>query len=65
MASIGGTHEERILSKRNLAVADAVNAVAEARGARTSQVAIAWVLAQQRRAVTIPIVGVRTEAQLL
>lgn len=64
LASIGGTHEERTLSKRNLAVADAVNAVAEARGASTSQVAIAWVLAQQRRAVTIPIVGVRTEAQL-
>jgi diketogulonate reductase-like aldo/keto reductase len=27
-------------------------------------VAIAWVLAQQRRAVTIPIVGARTEIQL-
>ncbi len=38
--------------------------MAEARGASASQVAIAWVRAQQRRAVTIPIVGVRSEAQL-
>lgn len=42
-----------------------MNAVAEARGASASQVALAWVCAQQQRAVTIPIVGVRTEAQVL
>jgi aryl-alcohol dehydrogenase-like predicted oxidoreductase len=64
LAGIGGAHEQRTLSDRNLAIADAVNAVAEARGATASQVAIAWVLAQQRRAVTIPIVGARTEIQL-
>ncbi len=52
------------LSERDLAIADTLNAVAQARGATASQVAIAWVRAQQRRAVTIPIVGVRTEAQL-
>jgi aryl-alcohol dehydrogenase-like predicted oxidoreductase len=54
----------RTLSERNLAIADALNVVAEARGASASQVAIAWVRAQQRRAVTIPIIGVRTDAQL-
>ena len=64
LAGIGGTYEERTLSERNLAIADAVNQVAEARGVSASQVAIAWVRAQQQRAVTIPIVGVRTEAQL-
>ena len=65
LAGIGGAHEQRTLSERNLAIADAVNAVADGRGASTSQVALAWVRAQQRRAVTIPIVGVRTEAQLV
>jgi len=64
VAGIGGAYEERTLSQRNLAIADAVNQVAHARGASTSQIAIAWVRAQQQRAVTIPIVGVRTEAQL-
>ena len=64
LAGIGGAHAQRKLSERNLAIADTLNAVAEARGASAGQVAIAWVRAQQRRAVTIPIVGVRTEAQL-
>ncbi|WP_041731835.1 aldo/keto reductase [Conexibacter woesei] len=54
----------RELSAHDLAVADALNAVAEARGAGASQVALAWLRAQQHRAVTIPIVGARTEAQL-
>lgn len=54
----------RDVSERDLAIADVLNQVAEARGASASQVAIAWLRAQQRRAVTIPIVGVRTEAQL-
>ncbi|MFL6075296.1 MAG: aldo/keto reductase [Mycobacteriales bacterium] len=52
------------LSDRNLAVADAVNQVAAARGARSAQVALAWVRAQQDRAVIVPIVGARTPAQL-
>ncbi|MGI8519911.1 MAG: aldo/keto reductase [Actinomycetota bacterium] len=55
----------RTLSESKLAIADALNSVAEARGSSASQVALAWVRAQQRRAVTIPIVGVRTEAQLV
>jgi aryl-alcohol dehydrogenase-like predicted oxidoreductase len=44
---------ERV-TERNLAIADAE------RGASPAQVAIAWVLAQQPRAVVIPIVGART-----
>ena len=42
------------ISERDLAIADALNAVAEGRGASAGQVAIAWVRAQQRRAPTIP-----------
>jgi aryl-alcohol dehydrogenase-like predicted oxidoreductase len=64
LAGIGGSHAQRKLSDRNLAIADTLNAVAEGRGATASQVAIAWVRAQQQRAVTIPIMGVRTQAQL-
>lgn len=42
-----------------------VNEVATERGATGTQVAVAWVLAQRRhRGVVIPILGVRTEAQL-
>jgi len=59
-----GRRAGRAVSERDLGIADALNTVAEARGASASQVAIAWVRAQQRRAVTIPIVGVRSEAQL-
>ncbi len=65
VAGIGGAYEQRTLSERNLvAIADTVNQIAEARGASASQVAIAWVRAQQHRAVIIPIVGTRTDAQL-
>lgn len=65
LAGIGGRHEENATSGRNLAIADAVNAVAAERGVSATQVAIAWVLAQRRRrGVVIPIVGARTEPQL-
>ena len=61
LAGIGGRHEENATSGRNLAIADAVNAVAAERGVSATQVAIAWVLAQRRRrGVVIPIVGART-----
>jgi aryl-alcohol dehydrogenase-like predicted oxidoreductase len=60
-----GRQAGRSVSERNLAIADALNAVAEARGASAGQVAIAWVRGQQRRAVTIPIVGARTEVHLV
>lgn len=53
------------LSERNLVIANAVKEIAETRGASASQVAIARVRAQQWRAVTIPIVGVRTETQIV
>jgi aryl-alcohol dehydrogenase-like predicted oxidoreductase len=63
VAGIGGAYTQRTLSERNLAIVDTVNQIAQARGASTSQIAVAWVRAQQR-AVTIPIIGVRTETQL-
>jgi aryl-alcohol dehydrogenase-like predicted oxidoreductase len=52
------------LSERNLAIADTVNAIASERDASSAQVAIAWINAQQRRSQIIPIIGVRTPAQL-
>jgi aryl-alcohol dehydrogenase-like predicted oxidoreductase len=52
------------LTPRNLAIADVLNEVAAERGATASQVAIAWVRAQQRRSLIIPILGARTCAQL-
>jgi aryl-alcohol dehydrogenase-like predicted oxidoreductase len=52
------------LNARNLAVADAVNAVAAERGASPAQVAIAWVRAQQARSVIVPILGARRCQQL-
>jgi aryl-alcohol dehydrogenase-like predicted oxidoreductase len=52
------------LTGRNLAIADAVNAVAAERGARSAQVAIAWVRAQQARGVIVPILGARRREQL-
>ena len=64
LSGIGGAYEQSATSARKLAVADAVNAVAHRRGATASQVAIAWVRAQQHRGVIIPIVGVRTPDQL-
>ena len=60
VASIG----TRALTERNLAIADMVNTVAAERSATATQVALAWIRAQQHRSVVIPIVGVRTLAQL-
>jgi aryl-alcohol dehydrogenase-like predicted oxidoreductase len=54
----------RAADQRNLAIADALNAVAAERGASPAQVAIAWVLAQQERAAIVPIVGARRQEQL-
>ncbi|MBS1883154.1 MAG: aldo/keto reductase [Actinobacteria bacterium] len=64
LAEIGGAHEEQSTSPRKLRVSDVVNEIAEARGLPATQIAIAWVAAQQARAVVVPIVGVRTRAQL-
>jgi aryl-alcohol dehydrogenase-like predicted oxidoreductase len=52
------------LTDRNLAIADVVNAVAAERGVSSAQVAIAWVRAQQARAVIVPILGARRREQL-
>lgn len=60
VAAFGESH----LSARNLAIADAVNAVAAERGASSPQVAIAWVRAQRARGVIVPILGVRRREQL-
>lgn len=57
-------YAERVLTERNLSIADAVNAVAAERGASSAQVAIAWIRAQQRRGVVIPIVGARRREQI-
>lgn len=61
IAGIGATHRT---TERNLGIADAVNRIAEAKGVTSAQVALAWVSAQQARSVVVPIVGVRTPAQL-
>jgi aryl-alcohol dehydrogenase-like predicted oxidoreductase len=55
---------DRLLTERNLAIVDAVNAIAAQRDATASQVAIAWVRAQQHRAAIVPILGARTREQL-
>jgi aryl-alcohol dehydrogenase-like predicted oxidoreductase len=54
----------RVTVDRNLAIADEVNAVAADRGVSAAQVAIAWVRAQQERAVIVPIVGSRRREQI-
>jgi aryl-alcohol dehydrogenase-like predicted oxidoreductase len=64
LAAIGGKVAARVTSERNLVIADVVNAIAAARGATASQVAISWLRAQHQRGVIIPIIGVRTRAQL-
>ncbi len=53
-----------VVTQRNLAVADCVNAVALERGASSAQVAIAWLHAQQARSVIVPILGARRLGQL-
>jgi aryl-alcohol dehydrogenase-like predicted oxidoreductase len=50
------------LSERNLVIVDAVREIAEETGKTTAQVALAWTLLNP--AVTAPIMGVRTLAQL-
>jgi aryl-alcohol dehydrogenase-like predicted oxidoreductase len=62
---IGTTaYAARVLQERNLAIADALNAVAAERGASPAQTAIAWLRAQQDRAVIVPIVGSRRREQI-
>ena len=55
---------EYMLSARNLAIADAVSAIAAERGRPPSQIALAWVRAQHDRAAVVPIIGARTREQL-
>jgi aryl-alcohol dehydrogenase-like predicted oxidoreductase len=53
-----------ILTDRNLAIGQIVKEVASEVGRTPSQVAIAWVLGQRRRANIIPIVGARRLSQI-
>jgi aryl-alcohol dehydrogenase-like predicted oxidoreductase len=57
-------YRELMLTERNLAIADRLNAVAESRGATPAQVAIAWVRAQQHRATIVPVLGARRREQI-
>jgi aryl-alcohol dehydrogenase-like predicted oxidoreductase len=50
------------LSEQSLAVAAAVDAIAQETGKTSAQVALAWTLSNS--AVTAPVLGVRTLAQL-
>jgi aryl-alcohol dehydrogenase-like predicted oxidoreductase len=59
-----GAYGESQLTERRLAIADAVIAVAAARDATASQVAIAWVRSQQARGVIVPILGARRHSQI-
>lgn len=54
---------DSLLTPRNLAIADVVLDVAKETGKTSSQVALAWV--RQKNPRMIPIVGAKTEAQLL
>jgi aryl-alcohol dehydrogenase-like predicted oxidoreductase len=60
VAALGATS----LTGRNLAIVDVVNAVAAERGVSSAQVAIAWLRAQQARAVIVPMLGARRRDQL-
>jgi aryl-alcohol dehydrogenase-like predicted oxidoreductase len=57
-------YRELFHTERNLAIADTVNAIAAEHGVSSSQVAIAWVLAQRARAPVIPLLGARRLSQI-
>jgi aryl-alcohol dehydrogenase-like predicted oxidoreductase len=57
-------HRYEAAGERQMAVGDAVVALAGEIGASPPQVAINWVRQQQARALIIPILGARTEAHL-
>lgn len=59
-----GAWGERALSERNLSIAEIVDQSAAQLGRSSSQIAIAWVLAQRKRANIIPILGARRLQQL-
>jgi aryl-alcohol dehydrogenase-like predicted oxidoreductase len=52
------------VSERSLGIAEVVMEVAAEIGCTPAQVAISWVRAQQHRALIVPIVGARSEAQM-
>jgi aryl-alcohol dehydrogenase-like predicted oxidoreductase len=58
-----GAIGSRVLSERNLTIAEAVSALARERGCRPSQLALAW-LRRSGAVNVVPIIGARTAAQL-
>lgn len=52
------------VTRRNLVIADRVNEIAAERGVPASQIALAWVLAQNNHTPAIPILGARDHEQL-
>lgn len=61
-AARGGSFKEKLLSEDNLARVRALDAIAQRRGQSLAQMAIAWVLRDQR--VTSALIGARNVAQL-
>lgn len=59
-----GPWGQSILIDRNFSIAEQTRVVAKETGKSASQVAVAWVRAQQARGVIIPILGARTLKQL-
>lgn len=47
-----------------LAIADALNEVAEGRGASSAQIALAWLRARRDRAVIVPSIDARRREQI-
>lgn len=61
-AARGGSFKKKLLSEDNLARVRALDAIAQRRGQSLAQMAIAWVLRDQR--VTFALIGARNVAQL-
>jgi aryl-alcohol dehydrogenase-like predicted oxidoreductase len=61
-AAVDPMNRERFKSEKNLAIAEAVSAVAKSLGKTASQVALGWCASQ--KGVTSPIFGARTLEQL-
>ncbi|GLR53597.1 aldo/keto reductase [Shinella yambaruensis] len=61
-AARGGSFKEKLLSEDNLARVRALDAIAQRRGQSLAQMAIAWVLRDQR--ITSALIGARNVAQL-
>lgn len=61
---IAETFEERYVSETAWAVLDAIRSVADEHDATPAQVALRWLIQQDRFSAVVPIIGARTPAQL-